>query len=160
MPWINTDQESKQASGRVSPATVDQIHVVSQLKEKANECKIPLCFAFVDYEKAFDSIEFTPLFKALENQGVDQDYIAILRDLYNGATLVLKLPRDSDKIILERGAWQGNNVSPRLVISCLQDAIIKRIDWEGRALSIDGEFLSHLIFADDIILCWPSHQGK
>ena len=33
-----------------------------------------------------------------------------------------------------------------------QDAIIKRIDWEGTGLNIDGEYLSHLIFTDDIIL--------
>ena len=55
------------------------------------------------------------------------------------------------KIKLEREARQGDNISPRLFTSCLQDAIIKRIDWEGRGLIVDGERLSHLIFAHDII---------
>ena len=107
----------------------------------------------MDHQKAFDSVEFTALFKALENQRVDQAYITILRDLYNGATSVLKLHRDSDKIKLEKGATQGDNISPKIFTACLQDAIVKRIDWEaGRGLNIDCGYLSHLIFTDDIIL--------
>ena len=43
-------------------------------------------------------------------------------------------------------------MSPKLFTACLQYSIIKRIDWEGRGLNIDGEYLSHLIFAEDIIL--------
>ena len=58
----------------------DHIQVVNQLLEKVKEYKIPLCFASVDDKKAFDSTEFTALFKALENKGVDLAYITILRD--------------------------------------------------------------------------------
>ena len=60
--------------------------------------------------------------------------------------------KDSDKIRLEREATQGDNISPRLFTSCLQDTIIKSIYREARGLSIDREHLSHLIFVDDIIL--------
>ena len=84
--------------------------MISQLQEKAYEYKIPLCFAFVDYEKAFDSVEFNPLFGALENQGAKATYITILRDLYNGATSTLKLHRESDTINLQRGVRQGDNI--------------------------------------------------
>ena len=66
---LEQHQPQEQAGFRPGFSTTDHIHVVSQLQEKANEYKIPLCFAFVDYEKAFDSIEFTPLFTALANQG-------------------------------------------------------------------------------------------
>ena len=81
---LEQHQPQEQAGFRPGFSTTDHIHVVSQLQEKVKEYKIPLCFAFVDYEKAFDSIEFTPLFTALANQGVDPAYITILRDLYNG----------------------------------------------------------------------------
>ena len=92
------------------------------------------------------------LFTALANQGVDPAYITILRDLYNGATSTLKLHKDSNKISLERGARQGDNISPKLFTACLQDAIINKIDWEEKGINIDGEHLSHLIFTNDIIL--------
>ena len=149
---LDQHQPREQAGFRAGFSTIDHIHVVSQIQEKANEYKIPLCLAYVDYEKAFDSIEFTPLFRALENQGVDPAYTNIIKDLYNGATSTLKLHRDSDKIKLERGARQGDNISPKLFTACLQDAIISKINWDNKGINIDGEHLSHLIFADDIIL--------
>ena len=43
-------------------------------------------------------------------------------------------------------------ISPKLFTSCLQHAIINKINWENEGVRIDGEYLSHLIFADDIVL--------
>ena len=37
-------------------------------------------------KKAFDSVEFEPLFEGLKNQGVDEAYLNILRNLYSEAT--------------------------------------------------------------------------
>ena len=34
----------------------------------------------------------------------------------------------------------------------MQDAIINTINWEDKLINIDGERLSHLIFADGIVL--------
>ena len=155
---LDQHQPREQAGFRSGFSTIDHIQVISQLQEKADEYKTPLCFAFVDYEKAFDSIEFNPLFGALENQGVEVAYITLLRDLYNGATSTLKLHRESDKINLQRGVRQGNNISPKLFTACLQDAIINKINWEGRGINIDGERLSHLIFADDLALVAKSPE--
>ena len=142
-------QPREQAGFRSGFSTIDHIQVISQLQEKADEYKIPLCFAFVDYEKAFDSIEFNPLFESLENQGAEAAYITLLLYLYNAT---LKLHRDSDKIELQRGVRQGDNISPKLFTAWLQDAIINKINWEDKGINIDGEHLSHLIFADDIVL--------
>ena len=59
---------------------------------------------------------------------------------------------DSEKFKLGRGARLGDNISPKLFTSCLQYAIINKINWENKGVRIDGEYLSHLIFADDIVL--------
>ena len=140
---LDQHQPREQAGFRSGFSTIDHIQVISQLQENADEYKIPLCFAFVDYEKAFDSIEFNPIFEALENHGVESAYITLLRDLDNGATSTLKLHRESDKINLQRGVRQGDNISPKLFTACLQDAIINKINWEGKGINIDGEHLSH-----------------
>ena len=155
---LDQHQPREQAGFRSGFSTIDHIQMISQLQEKSDEYKIPLCFAFVDYEKAFDSIEFNPLFESLENQGVETAYITLLRDLYNGATSTLKLHRDSDTIKLQRGVRQGDNLSPKLFTACLQDAIINKINWEDKGINIDGEHLSHLIFADDIVLVAKSPE--
>ena len=46
----------------------------------------------------------------------------------------------------------SNNISPKLFTSCLQHTIINKINWDNKSVRIDGEYLSHLIFADDIVL--------
>lgn len=158
LPALDQHQPREQAGFRSGYSTIDHLQVVSQLQEKANEYNIPLCFAFVDYEKAFDSIEYTPMFNALEHQGVDPAYIKIIRDLYYEATSTLKLHKDSDKITLQRGARQGDNISPRLFTACLQDAILGHTEWDDCGINIDGEQLVHLDFADDIILMAHSPQ--
>ena len=94
----------------------------------------------------------------MKNQGVDPAYISLIRDLYSGATATLKLHQDSDKIKLERGARQGDNISPRLFTGCLQNAILDKINWEERGIIIDGERLAHLEFADDIIMVAHTRQ--
>ena len=69
---LHFHQPREQAGFRVGYATIDHLQVVNQLQEKADECNMPLCFAFVDYEKVFDNIEFEPLFEGLKNQGVNE----------------------------------------------------------------------------------------
>ena len=130
--------------------TIDHLQVINQLQEKANEYNIPLCFAFVDYEKAFDSIKIKPLLEGLKNQSIDEAYLNILRNFYSKTTSVLRLHKDNEKFKLGRGARQGDNISPKLFTSCLQYAIINKINWENKGVRIDGEYLSHLIF--DIVL--------
>ena len=53
---LDSHQPREQAGFRSGFSTMDHIHTISQIQEKAKECKIPLCLAFVDYEKEFDSI--------------------------------------------------------------------------------------------------------
>ena len=65
---LDFHQIREQAGFRTGYSIMDHLQVVSQLEEKANEY-IPLCFAFVDYEKAFDGIEFEPLFEGLKKPG-------------------------------------------------------------------------------------------
>ena len=65
---------------------------------------------------------------------------------------MIHLHTDSKTFRLQRGVRQGDNISHRLFTSCLRDAIIGNISWKGRGIKIDGEYLSHLIFTDDIVL--------
>ena len=41
---------------------------------------IPLYMAFIDYEKAFDSIQHRAVFEALRTHGVQEKYINILKE--------------------------------------------------------------------------------
>ena len=46
--------------------------------EKSEEYQLPLVIGFIDYEKAFDSIEHFSTFEALRKINVNETYVKIL----------------------------------------------------------------------------------
>ena len=67
---LDEHQSSEQAAYRKDFSTIDHIRTVSQVLEKSIEYQIPLYMVFVDYEKAFDSIKYKAVFKALEQHSI------------------------------------------------------------------------------------------
>ena len=65
------NQPREQAGFRSKYSTTDHIHAINQLKEKCREYNIPLCVAFVDYEKAFDSVQTQAILTSLQEQGIE-----------------------------------------------------------------------------------------
>ena len=54
--------------------------------EKCNEFNLPLCVGYIDYKKAFDSVEHFAIFEALRKINVKEDYVQILENIYFNAT--------------------------------------------------------------------------
>ena len=148
---LDENQPREQAGFRRGYSTIDHLQTVNQIIEKTNEYKIPLVVALVDYTKAFDSVETEEVMSALEEQGVDQIYINVLRHIYDHATSFIRLHKDSEPFQLERGVRQGDTCSPKLFTACLERAF-RQLNWSEKGIKIDGEYLSHLRFADDIII--------
>ena len=74
----------EQAGFRKNYSIVDHLHTLMQIQEKVDEWQIPLWTYFIDFEKAFDSIELDAIWGALERQGVADGYIELLQRLYVG----------------------------------------------------------------------------
>ena len=79
---IDENQPREQAGFRSKYSSTDHIHAINQLKGKCREYNIPLCVAFVDYEKAFDSVQTQAILTSLQEQGIEDVYIEILKDIY------------------------------------------------------------------------------
>ena len=94
---------------------------------------------------------------ALEEQGVESVYINVLRHIYDHATSFIRLHKDSEPFQLERGVRQGDTSSPKLFTACLERAF-RQLNWQEKGIRIDGEYLSHLRFADDIIIVAPTKE--
>ena len=143
--------------GVIQYSTTDHIHAINQLKEKCREYNIPLCVAFVDYEKEFDSVQTQAILTSLQEQGIEEVYIEILKDIYTDSSVTVHLHKESEKIRIKRGVRQGDTISPKLCTATLE-SIFRRLNWQNKGVKIDGEFLSHLRFADDIFLCTETPQ--
>ncbi|KAL0871711.1 hypothetical protein ABMA27_004222 [Loxostege sticticalis] len=46
---------------------------------------------------------------------------------------------------------QGDVISPKLFTAALED-VFKLLDWSGLGININGEYITHLRFADDIVM--------
>ena len=82
-------QPPEQAGFRKGYSTVDHIHTLRQVIQKTEEYNLPLCLAFVDYEKAFDSIETWAVLPSLQRCQIDYRYIEVLKCLYKIADSLL-----------------------------------------------------------------------
>ena len=71
--------------------------------------------------------------------------------------MTVHLHKESEKIRIKRGVRQGDTISSKLFTATLE-SIFRRLNWENKGVKIDGEFLSHLRFADDIFLCTETPQ--
>ena len=106
----------------------------------------------MDYEKAFDSIETWAVLQSLQRCQIDYRYIEVLKCLYKNATMSVRLQDQvSDPILLQRGVRQGDVISPKLFTAALED-VFKVLDWRGLGINVNGEYITHLRFADDIVV--------
>ena len=79
----------------------------------------------------------------MRNQGTE--------DAYTSSTAQIQTVVLSRKIDINKGVRQGDTLSPNLFTAALQE-IFKRVYFEGKGIAIQGESLSNLRFADDIML--------
>src|SRR6201996_1842282 len=63
----------------------------------------------------------------------------------------MKLHENTEKFKVGRGVRQGDTISPKLFTSSLE-TVFKKLDWSKMGININGKYLSHLRFADDIVL--------
>ena len=64
--------------------TISQIANIRWIIEKAREFQESTYFCFIDYTKAFDSVDHNKLWKILQEMGIPDHLNCLLRNLYVG----------------------------------------------------------------------------
>ncbi|KAG1686823.1 putative helicase mov-10-B.1 [Nymphon striatum] len=101
---LDANQPREQAGFRSGFSTMNHIHTVNQVIEKYHGYNLPLCLAFIDYKKAFDSVE--AVLNALSAQNISPAYIRMLDQIFGLGTSNIKLHTNTNKIRLEKGISQ------------------------------------------------------
>ena len=148
---LDQAQPIEQAGFRTGFSTVDHIFTLREIISRTNEYHLPLCLAFIDFEKAFDSISHSALFSALKEQGIEQDYIEILHNIYKTSTAFVSVVEETHEFPIEKGVKQGDSISPKLFSAVLEKAMSK-LNWVEKGIQVLGKRLNNLRFADDIVL--------
>ncbi|KAG6454358.1 hypothetical protein O3G_MSEX008707, partial [Manduca sexta] len=150
-PTIEAKQPIEQAGFRKGFSTIDHIHTIELIIEKYQEQQRPLYLAFIDYQKAFDTVTHASIWESLKEQRVNEKYIRVIRSIYSNNKGKIKLETLGKSFPIERGVRQGDPLSPKIFIAILEN-VINKVEWTGLGLYIQGVFLSHLRFADDIVV--------
>ena len=79
---MNCELPDVQAGFRKGRGSRDQIANICWIIEKATEFQKNICF--IDYSKAFDSVDHNKLWKILKEMGLPDHLTCLLRNLYAG----------------------------------------------------------------------------
>ena len=106
-----------QAGFRKERSCTDQIVTLRIILEQSAEWNTPLYINFVDFEKAFDSLDRDSLWKLLRHYGVPDKIVTIIRNSYEGLTCrVVHQGQLSDSFEVKTGVRQGCLLSPFLFL--------------------------------------------
>ena len=79
---MNSELPDVQAGFRKGRRTREQIANIRWIVEKAREFEKNIYFCFIDYAKAFDSVDHNKVWKILKEMVIPDHLICLLRNLY------------------------------------------------------------------------------
>ena len=82
--YVNCDLTDVQAGFRKGIGTRDQIANIHWIIKKAREFQKNIYFCFIDYAKAFDSVDQNKLWKIRKEMGIPDHLTCLFRNLYTG----------------------------------------------------------------------------
>ena len=82
--YVNHELPDIQAGFRKGRGTRNQIAKIRWIIEKAREFQKTIYFCFIDYAKAFDSVDHNKLWKILKEMGIPDHLTCLWRNLYAG----------------------------------------------------------------------------
>ena len=115
---------------------------------------------FVDYEKAFDRVNWSKLMKILEQIGVDEKDRQLIRHLYLRQSVVVRVNGgNSEPGLLGRGVRQGCPLSPLLFNIYIQQLIMEAMENVEDGVKVGGQLVNAIRFADDQAMVASTNAG-
>jgi hypothetical protein len=155
--WVeeNDITGDHQAGFKKGYSTIDHMFTLLALVQKQFCHNRKLYVAFIDFEKAFDSINRNILWPILLKNGIRGKLCRCVRSMYNVVTARIRCgAKLTDCIKCTAGVRQGDACSPILFSLFINELAIEVINngRHGASLSIDAFELFILLLADDVIL--------
>ena len=151
--WTVNFQMS-QAGFRKGRGIRDQIANICCIIKKAREFQKNICFCFIDYTKAFDSVDHNKLWKILQEMGILDHLTCLLRNLYAGQEATVRTGHGTtDWFQIGKGVCQGCLLSPCL-LNIYAEYIMRNagLDESQAGIKIAGRNINNLIYTDDTTL--------
>ena len=126
------------------------LHVINHI----NKYNLKAVLLGLDVEKAFDSVDWTFLYKALERFQFHDDDVKIMKAFYYKPTAKIRINGSlSNNFELERGCRQGCPISPLLFAILIEPlSLWIRQNEKIKGIRVSQEEHKIALFADDILI--------
>ena len=105
---------------RTNRSTTGQILTIRRLIEGVKSKNVPVILLFIDFSKAFDSIDRLKLKYILSAYGIPKETINAIMILYTNTRAMVRSPDgDTPFFDITTGVLQGDTLAPYLFIICL-----------------------------------------
>ena len=140
--------------------TRDAIGVMRMLCEKSLEFGKEVYICFVDFEKAFDRVNWIKMMEILKSLKIDWKDRRMIRELYMRQNAVVRIADgESEPGILGRGVRQGCPLSP-LLFSIYAEMMMKEaMEGVEDGIKVGGEIVNDVRFADDQRMISNTERG-
>ena len=157
---VDQELRDNQAGFRQNRSCADQIATLRIIIEQSLEFNSSLYTVFIDFQKAFDSLDRAVLWQLMGHYGIPEKFINIIKNTYTGMQCnIMHEGQLTDPFDITTGVRQGCLLSPFLFLLAV-DWIMKQTT-SNRRNGIQWtlmEQLDDLDFADDIALLSHNHQ--
>ncbi|VDP54557.1 unnamed protein product [Schistosoma margrebowiei] len=157
---VDAQLRDQQTGFRKHRSCTDRIAPLRIIVEQSIEWNSSLYINFIDYKKAFDSVDRTTLWKLLRHYGVPQKIVNIIQSPYDGLHCkIVHGGQLTNSFDVETGVRQGCLLSPFLfllvidwIMNTSTSEVKHGIQWTSRMQ------LDDLDFADDLALLSQTQQ--
>ncbi|GFN89470.1 retrovirus-related pol polyprotein from type-2 retrotransposable element r2dm [Plakobranchus ocellatus] len=158
---IENELAEEQSGFRPGRGTSDMLCSIQVMIEKVIESHKEAYIIFIDYSKAFDSVDHSLLFKTLTMMGFPPHHIVMIQSLYTNQEASIRWNNqhtESFKIL--KGVRQGCILSPHF-FSLYTEQIMKETDVDQYGIEVGGRKISNLSADQDELRLSgpPSGQG-
>ena len=152
--YVNRELPDVQAGFRKGKGTRDHIANIHWIIRKASEFQKNIYFCFIDYAKAFDSVDHNKLWKILKEMWIPDHLTCLLRNLYAGQEATVRTGHGTtDWFQIRKGERQGC-----ILLPCLFNFYEEYIMWNTKleeakpGIKIAWRNINNLRYADDTTL--------
>lgn len=157
---VDPKLRDQQAGFRKGRSCTDQISTLRIILEQSSEWNSSLYITFIDYEKAFDSVDRETIWNLLRHYGVPSKIVNIIRSSYEGFNCrVIHGGQLTEPFNVKTGVRQGCLLSPFLFLLAIDWIMKTSLNRSQNGIQwTPWTQLEDLDFADDIALISHTQQ--
>ncbi|XP_061367067.1 uncharacterized protein LOC133310186 [Gastrolobium bilobum] len=132
----------------------EMVHSMNRIKGKKGFLTIK-----IDLEKAYDRMSWSFIQKVLTEINIPDSLVNLIMHCISSSDLeIIWNGAKSGRVSPSRGLRQGDLISPYIFVLCMEKLShliansIERKDWKPMTVGKGGPSISHLLFADDLLL--------